>query len=180
VKNSIQKYRWTKVAISLILAGLTLTGGWCLLSTPTVAQGGRPSSLELIEEAYLRGELDYETALVYKAYSVFAPDRLPAEFQSDTPSRGATLVLAEVTSAWDSLSMETRVLLREFGLGFPLPGEVVPLEQTRPTINGEEIYDTTHFRIHYTRVPGDRGDLRHHALPHPLHSRAWRRGRDSI
>jgi len=148
-----------KVVISLVLASLTLTGGWWLLATPTVAQGGRPSSLELIEDAYSRGELDYETALVYKVYSVFAPDRLPAEFQSDTPSRGATLVVAEVMNAWDSLSMETKVLLREFGLGVPLPGEVLPLAQSRPTINGEEIYDTTHFRIHYTRLDGDADEI---------------------
>lgn len=159
MNSSIQKCRWAKVAVSLILAGLALTGGWCLLNTPTMAQGGQPSSLELIEEAYLRGELDYETALVYKVYSVFAPDRLPTEFQSDTPSRGATLVLAEVMNVWDSLSMETRILLREFGLGFPLPGEVVPLAQSRPTINNEETYDTTHFRIHYTQLDGDADEI---------------------
>jgi hypothetical protein len=150
-----RKGSWLKIVISLALAGLALVGGGWLLTTPTVAQGGRPSSLELIEGAYLRGELDYETALIYKVYSIFAPDRLPSEFQSDTPSRGATLVLAEVMNAWDSLSLDTRVLLREFGLGLPLPGEVVPLEQTRPTINGEEIYDTTHFRVHYTQLNGD-------------------------
>jgi PKD repeat protein len=152
----VQKGLWLRVAIPLILAGLALLGGWCLLTTPTTAQGGQPpSSLELIEEAYLRGELDYEAALIYKVYSVFAPDRLPPQFRSDTPSRGATLVLAEVLNAWDSLSTETKILLREFGLGFPLPGEVVPLAQSRPPLTNEEIYDTTHFRIHYTRTGTD-------------------------
>ncbi|MBC7251926.1 MAG: hypothetical protein H5T62_16810, partial [Anaerolineae bacterium] len=152
----VQKGLWLRAAIPLILAGLALCGGWWLLVTPATAQGGQPpSSLELIEEAYLRGELDYETALVYKVYSVFAPDRLPPEFQSDTPFRGATLVLVEVMNAWDSLSLETKTLLREFGLGFPLPGEVVPLEQSRPTLTNEQIHDTTHFRIHYTTTGTD-------------------------
>ena len=152
----VHRGNWLRVVISLILAGLALLGGWWLLTTPTTAQDGQPpSSLELIEEAYLRGELAYETALVYKVYSVFAPDRLPPQFRSDTPSRGATLVLAEVMHAWDSLSLETKTLLREFGLGFPLPGEVVPLEQTRPTLTNEEIHDTAHFLIHYTRTGTD-------------------------
>jgi len=156
VKDSlVWKSSWLKIALSLVLAGLALAGGWWLLAAPATAQGGQLSSLELIEQAYLRGELDYETALVYKVYSVFAPDRLPPQFRSDTPSRGATLVLAEVMSVWDSLSLETKTLLREFGLGFPLPGEVVPLAQSRPTLTNEQIHDTTHLRIHYTTVMTD-------------------------
>ncbi|HIE37793.1 MAG TPA: hypothetical protein EYP77_01760 [Anaerolineae bacterium] len=145
----------TRTAIAIGLAVLLYTALSISLSDTATAQSQRPPSLVLIEEAYRRGELDYETALVYKVYTLFAPDRLPVRFQSDTPSRSATMVLVEMQRNWGVLSPQTQALLSEF-VAPPQPsgqiilGPAAPQAQTRPALTDEQTYATTHFVIHYT------------------------------
>lgn len=144
------RYTFKKLTLSLGLAALMCLGLLTLLSGQTVAQGDRPPSVVLIQQAYQRGEIDDETALVYQVYTVFAPERLPAEFQSDAPFRSATMIFAEVRRAWPTLSPQTRAILAEFFTPPPAPGEVAIQAQDRPTIDQEQTYATTHFVIHYT------------------------------
>ncbi len=148
---------YTRIAIATGLAALLCAGLIALLSEPTAAQTERPPSLALIEEAVEQGRLDYETALLYKVYTIFAPDRLPPEFQSDTPSRSATLVFAEVLGNWDTLSPQTRALLTEF-VAAPhlLLGPMATAYQSRPTLLEEQTFTTTHFVIHYTITGTDK------------------------
>lgn len=146
----------TRIAIAIGLAAFLYAGLLALLSEQTVAQTERPPTLVLIEEAVQRGELDYETALVYKVYTILAPDRLPLEFWSDTHSRGATLVFSEVLRNWDALSPETQSLLSEFVATPPAPGQIAAMAQTRPSLTDEQTYTTTHFVVHYTVTSTDK------------------------
>ncbi|MBU0704582.1 MAG: hypothetical protein KKC18_12025, partial [Chloroflexi bacterium] len=150
------KHNYISIAIAISLAALLCVGLMALLSEPTAAQTERPPSLVLIEEAVQRGGLDYETALVYKVYTIFAPDRLPPEFQSDTTSRSATLILEEMLRSWGTLSPQTRALLTEF-VGTPsAPGQIAAMAQGRPALDGpEQTFSTTHFVIHYTTAGTD-------------------------
>ena len=43
---------------------------------------GSYGSILDIEQAFLRGEISYETALVYKAYTLFEPSKLPEDYLS--------------------------------------------------------------------------------------------------
>jgi hypothetical protein len=146
----LSRRAFIQVAIAMSLAILLYISLVTLVGGQTVAQEGRPPSLTLIEEAYQRGELDYETALVYKVYTVFVPYRLPPEYQSDTPARSATLIFLEVSRNWEALSPQTQALLTEFLKPPPPPGQVTVQAQSRPSLEDEQTFTTTHFVIHYT------------------------------
>lgn len=121
----------------------------CLNDT-AYAQGQRPPSLVLIEEAFQRGELDYETALLYKVYTLFAPERLPARFRSDTPGRSATMILVDVYRNRHTLNPHTRALLSEFIAPPRLLAPSAVQAQSRPLLTDEQTLTTTHFVVHYT------------------------------
>jgi hypothetical protein len=147
---SSHRYAFAKLTLPLGLAALLCLGLLTLLSGQTAAQDDRPPSVMLIQQAHQRGEIDYETALVYQVYTLFAPERLPAEFQSDAPFRSATMILIEARRAWPSLSPQTQALLAQFLQPPPPPGQVAIQAQDRPTLNQEQTHATTHFVIHYT------------------------------
>jgi hypothetical protein len=133
----------------LVLAGLLLAGQAGALP----ARAGPPPSASLVEAAYRRGDIDRATALLYKAYTVVAPGRLPAAFQSPTPGKDATPILRELQAGWASLGPETRAQLAALGFA-RLDGGAVVL--ARPRLSGERLYDTTHFRVHYAARGIDR------------------------
>ena len=56
-------------------AFLFVAVGFSLMSTPSVTQASDPPppSAVLIEEAYQKGRISYETSLLYKVYSIFDP-----------------------------------------------------------------------------------------------------------
>lgn len=130
-------------ALLLLAVGASLTG----MPSPTRA-GNPPPSVVLIEEAYQQGRIGYETSLLYKAYSIFDPQKLPAEYQSSTPGKCATPILREVIRNWRTLSPHIQGELAAY------PGLL-----SRPSLSGPElIYDTPHFQIHYTTSGQDAAD----------------------
>ncbi|MFZ5915777.1 MAG: MXAN_6640 family putative metalloprotease [Chloroflexota bacterium] len=139
-----------KLSFTLGLAVLMSLSLLALLHGQSIAQEERPSSVALIQQAYQRGEIDFETALLYQVYAVFAPERLPAEFQSQTPFRSATLILIQAARSWYDLSPQTQALLAEFLPPPPRPGEVSVQAQDRPTLVAEQTLATAHFVVHYT------------------------------
>ncbi len=78
--------------------------------TPTVtpAHVREKSSAELIKAAYARGEINYDEQMLYLVYSVFEPESLPLEYQSDVPYKDATPIILEVKRNWEQLSPATR------------------------------------------------------------------------
>ena len=123
-------------AFLLVVVGISLTS----MSSLTQASDPPPPSVILIEEAYQKGRISYETSLLYKVYSVFDPQRLPAEYQSSTPGKCATPILREVKRNWGTLSLQAKEKLAAYRALL-----------SRPSLSGPEfIYDTAHFQIHYT------------------------------
>jgi len=123
-------------------AFLLVAVGFSLVSVSPPAQAGDPlpPSVVLIEEAYQKGRISYETSLLYKVYSIFDPQRLPAEYRSSTPGKCASPILKEVKRNWRTLSSQVKKELAAY-----------PALLFRPSLSGPEFtYDTPHFQIHYT------------------------------
>ena len=100
-------------------------------------QTGPLNSLEKIERAYQEREIDYETALQYKVYTIRELQNLPERFRSEAPLPycGTSILL----KAW-----------RESAPG---------ILHVRDTLSGpENILDTSHFRIHWTNSGADSTD----------------------
>jgi hypothetical protein len=72
------------------------------------------SSFELIEEALRAGELDAETALIYRVYAITLDPRLPARYRGVDKDDLENDALREVVRRWDSLSAGTQALLAPF------------------------------------------------------------------
>jgi hypothetical protein len=106
----------------LAAAGLLVLLGSCGGNRPPSPGEDRPSSFQLIDEAVARGELDPETALVYKVYSVFADRRLPRKYLGDDRGRDGTWLMAKVTQNFGQLSLEAQATLKPFLLTPPEPG----------------------------------------------------------
>ena len=95
-----------------------------------------PSSLDLIEEDFAGGLLDKENGNRYRAYAVFAPERLPRKYQSSERGKDATYSMVQLAKDWETLSKATQKEIRDLrGNGFG------NLKQTR---------ETEHFVLHYT------------------------------
>lgn len=86
------------------------------------------TSFALIEQALARGEINEETALVYKVFAVYLDPRLPARFQGDDSQVRDTLIAGEVSARWNTLSPETQALLAPFLLPPAVPGSWVALQ----------------------------------------------------
>ena len=135
----------TRLAIIVVLIPILLV----VVPTSTAQSDQNdeaPPSIVLIEQAYRNGRIDYDTAIQYKVFSIFEPQRLPVEYQSTTPAKSATTILIEVNRNWQILRPETRNKLSSYPvgrLGLPL--------FRGPILSGpESTYSTTHFQIHYT------------------------------
>ena len=139
----------TRIIIAVTL--LALAAALFLLSTSSPTQAGDPPppSVVLIEEAYQKGRISYETSLLYKVYSIFDPPKLPAEYQSSTPGKCATPIWQEVRRNWEGLSPQVQSELAAY-----------PALLSRPSLSGPELtYKTTHFQIHFTNSGQDAVNL---------------------
>ena len=143
---------WTRLFAAVVLAALVLGVSLALVRYEASAQTPRPPSLVLIDEARQRGELDVDTALLYKAYTLFAPERLPASYQSDTPAKSGTMVFVEIDRSWDDLRPETRDALAKLAGGYARRDSAAdgPATLEWPTLVDEQTHTTTHYVIHYT------------------------------
>ncbi len=138
----------TRITIATTLLLMAVGSSLIVMSSPTQASDPPPPSVVLIEEAYQKGIIDYETSLLYKVYSIFDPQRLPSEYQSSTPGKCATPILREVRKSWDRLSPQVRAELAAYSALL-----------SRPSLSGPELtYDTAHFQIHYTNSGQDAAD----------------------
>ncbi len=99
--------RWTVLALALWGAA------WAMGTRP-----GEPpptvTSLELIARAEARGELDPDTAVLYRVYAVLDERKLPPEYRGTAPIKDATPVLRHARSRYDDLRPEIREALRPY------------------------------------------------------------------
>gem|GEM_PF-6384033 len=122
------------------------------------ANVGELSSLDVITQAHLRGELDAETSLVYRVWAVLDPQRLPPRFQSQ-PRRflkSLTPLLLEVRTHWDSLSPRAKAMLAPYLLRPTEPGQE-PFPYGHSYLVPAVYYDSPggHFRIWYVTSTRD-------------------------
>jgi hypothetical protein len=75
---------------------------------------GKPTTFQLIEGAVVKGEIDDETALLYKVYDFFGDARLPQAYRGDPPGQGDHGILFEVSNRWSALSAQTQHALEPF------------------------------------------------------------------
>lgn len=72
------------------------------------------NDLQVISEAEARGELDPETALLYRVFAVKARDRLPERFRGEGPVKDGTSVLREAAARYEGLRPETQAELAPY------------------------------------------------------------------
>lgn len=70
--------------------------------------GSAPTSEDFIREAYEQGIIDFDTQALYLTYSIYEPEALPSEYQSNVPAKDATSIILEIQRNWDRLSAETQ------------------------------------------------------------------------
>lgn len=96
------------------------------IGTP-VAAG--PTSTELIEAAFARGEITRGQALLYHLYADLARDQLPPQFRgSGSGGHLESAIFDQVAAAWSGLSQAEKDALRPFMLPPAEPGSWVDAE----------------------------------------------------
>ena len=108
-----------RVVLILSLTLLALAPAACALgdhppAVPREEHREAKSSLRLIGEALERGEIDEDTATLYRVYSVFDESKIPAHFRGDAPMKDATPVLRDARGRFDALRPETKEALRPY------------------------------------------------------------------
>lgn len=81
---------------------------------PLVNREKLPTSVTLIEQAQGRGEIDGETALIYRVFAAFADPRLPWRFRGDDSGVIDSDAVADATQTFDALSPLARETLVPF------------------------------------------------------------------
>jgi hypothetical protein len=95
-----------------------------LLSTPCCAMGrgsqvpprsveGK-SSLQLIAEALEKGEIDQDTATLYRVYAVFDDSKLPPGYRGSVPIKDGTPVLRDARRRYGSLRPQVQKALNPY------------------------------------------------------------------
>ncbi|MFH1501881.1 MAG: MXAN_6640 family putative metalloprotease [Candidatus Eisenbacteria bacterium] len=139
------KSLWISLAALVAVGLLTLVpspcgghdGSFLRVQSHTVdAPDGAASLLTsrlAIERARARGEITRTQEILYKAYSLHAPERLPAEYRGEAPEKCGTAVAQEIEETLPRLPEAVAEEIRSL--------------RARPTC--DTYYDTAHFRIHY-------------------------------
>lgn len=78
-----------------------------LITTPMTSE-------QLIEAALERGEIDAETALIYRVFADFGDPRLPDAYQGVNEDTFDTLILREVAEQFDELSESAQAILQPY------------------------------------------------------------------
>lgn len=93
--------------------------------------------MELIDKAYSSGNISRGEKIFYNVQAIFAPQNLPSEFQSASPSviRSGTPFVNEALDNWAILTPEQQALVSGY--------------LTRPSNELEYISGESHFAIHY-------------------------------
>jgi len=72
------------------------------------------TSVELINKAYEQDTIDFDTRALYLTYSIYEPEALPPEYQSNVPMKSATPIILEIQRNWDRLSPETQERISQY------------------------------------------------------------------
>jgi hypothetical protein len=98
------------VTIRASARGVTSAGAALTVAAPP---SGGSSSDALIDAALAAGQIDAETAIIYKVYAVFNDQRLPGQYKGNNGD-GHSPILAELIGRFETLSAPTQELLMPF------------------------------------------------------------------
>ncbi len=127
----MKNFKWGITGLGLgIMLAIFLTG-----TKPCYAVD--KGTIELIEEAYQNGEIDYQTSLIYKVRTIRHPEMIPSKYRVKVEEiqKDATPILLEVLRSWTELSPETRNVLKTL--------------LARPSRAFSYDSPEGHFKIHY-------------------------------
>ncbi len=118
-----------------------------------ISAAGQPSTPQLIEAAYQRGEISAEQRLLYLAYAVYEYASLPEQFHSNAPWWG-TQVVAEIKVAATEMNSDPGLSVSQ-----PARAEIErllsPQAATVCDVNdGANNTDSTNFHVNYGAIGG--------------------------
>ena len=130
------------LATSTVVAGATSPSS----AQPAAANAAPPdldrsperTTTALIDAAHHDGRLSFEESILMKAWSLYAPDRLPEAYRGSVPEKCGSPTAREIEAALPELAQAVASEIRDT--------RVRPLNQT--------YIDTEHFRIHYDTTGG--------------------------
>ena len=138
--KSRMKTFWIGLAATVAAGLLTLAPSPC--PGHEAGTAGGPSPVELaapdtprlaIERARAEGRIGFEEEILLKAYSLYAPEKLPAEYRRPGHEKCGTPIAREIEGALAALPAD-------------VAAEIVKM-RARPVC--DTYFETTHFRIHY-------------------------------
>jgi len=90
-----------------------------------------PSAFDKIDDALNDGQIDAETALLYKTFAVFDDSRLPSAYRSANIGGQASLFMLEVIETYSTLSAQTQALVQPFFTPPYQPGSWASLQTSQ-------------------------------------------------
>ena len=72
------------------------------------------SSLELVGEALDRGDIDEDTATLYRVFAIVGDDRLPMAYRGGKPIRDGTPVMRDARSRYEGLRPDVREAIKPY------------------------------------------------------------------
>jgi hypothetical protein len=75
---------------------------------------GAPTAFQLIDGAVVKGDIEAETALLYKVYAFFGDSRLPQAYTGAPPGQLDHGIMEDVAERWSTLAPGTQQLLQPF------------------------------------------------------------------
>lgn len=129
------------------------------------------SSFSQVQEDFAAGKIDYDTAVLYKTYSLFNHPGLPKKYKSDQHTRSGTTHLKELRRNWNKLSKETQEKLNPFLMN-PIQKGSFYLQQAKAPEKSllRQAYADT------PALPSDFGSLYHHDAANGKVKIWWREG----
>lgn len=100
-------------SILLLLVAALLACGANALG-PAPVDPPAKTSLKLVAEARERGEIDDDTATLYRVFAVKDGTRLPPQYRGSAPIRDGTTVLREAKARFPTLRPEIKEILEPY------------------------------------------------------------------
>ncbi|MGD2250271.1 MAG: VWA domain-containing protein [Candidatus Methanofastidiosia archaeon] len=122
--------------------------------------------LQVIQEDYETGSITFDEAMLYKAYALFEPEKLPEKYYSITVKglkirgiapppeafiKSGTPVILEIKDNWDSLSRNTKDAIGKYIFCRPDDATGCNGDDANVLPSDADTYDSSggHFKIHY-------------------------------
>ena len=110
----VSKNTVTCVLILALLLSTALSVVSCFDDGEAKQDSVQLNSVELINRAYEQKAIDYDTRALYLTYSIYEPEALPPEYQSNVPIKSATPIILEIQRNWDRLSPVTQERISQY------------------------------------------------------------------